>query len=77
MSLRPRPGHPNGSSPVIVRGSPFTFRTLHPLDGALPRNAPHRAGDWRESTLDQTQTFTMPFVAGLLHQEPMSCEVVL
>jgi hypothetical protein len=75
---RARIGSRNGSQPVIVRGSPFTFRTLSPLDGLLPRNRPHRTAliMW-ESTFDREQTFTMPAIAGLYHFEPATTEVVL
>lgn len=72
------PRRPSCVEPVIVRGAPFTFRTLSPLDGLLPRNRPHRMAliMW-ESTFDREQTFMMPAVAGLHHNEPASCEVVL
>lgn len=65
-------------TPVIVRGAPFTFYTLHPLDGELPRNRPHRARIiWPVMTLDREQTFTMPAISGLYHHEPATREVLL
>lgn len=74
----------NGSAPVVIRGAPFTFRTLHPLDVILPRQKqaggegrPHRAWFWLPLSFDREQTFTMPAVPGLYHNEPASTEVVL
>jgi hypothetical protein len=65
-------------APVVVRGAPFTFITLHPLDGELPRDRSHRARlIWPIMTLDRIQTFTMPAIAGLCHFEPATYEVVL
>lgn len=63
--------------PVIIRGAPFHFRTLHPLDVILPRNRPHRAMEWLPTTLDREQTFTLAAVPGLYHCRSVTMEVIL
>ena len=68
-------------APIIVRGAPFTFRTLHPLDlvgiKATDRRI-HRAREYLlPLTFDQEQTFTLPAISGLRHCEPACLEVRL
>lgn len=57
--------------PVIVRGAPFQFRTLHPPDGRHNRFA------LEDHTLDRIVTVTLSAIAGMSHREQATREVVL
>jgi hypothetical protein len=67
----PRVGPINGNEPVIVRGAPFTFRTLHAENGWTWSRMP------LSFSLDRIMTVTLGAVAGLHHHETATMEVTL
>jgi hypothetical protein len=56
------------NQPLIIRGKPFTFRTLHAPDGRRMNG---------ECTLDKIMTVTLPAIDGFHHKAPADTEVVL